>query len=315
MRTAARKDHRCGVTVLELILVSFFALVSCASVFAANPSQSGLESPKYDSSNVAKPVKLYGRIDKLDNAYKSAGITLESEALPSKIKAVRPGSVAARSNIGSGDMMLQAKLYKQELALTVGRNGKEYKVLLDLRDGQAGNRNLALAAQSQPPNDGRNFRVEVCIYYRDEPYFTDPKYSEITSNEGFTPEALDQIFTWEKEVHYQGHDGPLSREWGMRYQAVNDFLNQYFKAHWPANLIGYRQYHVAYDRSGAVIKIWPNLYPPDFATNEAEFDAQAYAAINALSKARLYSFPQQSRVKTYHDNLIFENYHSLQEKY
>jgi hypothetical protein len=253
---------------------------------------------------------LQGHVNILDAAFEEAGIKLDKDSLPSTIRKVKPGSAADSANIGEGDQVLSAFMEKQDLVLSISRNGKVYSAKIDLsadglvkESGQTQGTKQSAAASNLPHAASKMPYAAVTITYSDN---ARDYWKPRGSDNGWNDQAVNEDHVWELEYHHGGQDLRLYGSWLQDIDSADQFLKLWMHAHWPRTLYTGHQYHLAVERNGHVKAFYPMDDQHCFGS-KADCDKYAYQAIHALSDSRILAFPPTSQTTTLHIGLIFRN--------
>jgi len=102
--------------ILFLLLLIGLCLNTCEQAFSA-PS---------------KPTLLKGSVNQLLVLCSSAGITLDKDALPARVSAVKLGTSAAYFGLDKNDQVLSASVEKDQLNLKIDRSGQKFFLRLPI---------------------------------------------------------------------------------------------------------------------------------------------------------------------------------------
>lgn len=117
------------------LTLSFHGLSVLAADNSKGPSRPQGKSPgksqgKVQARNQSKTVTLQGRVDQVDFALKSSGVTLDDAKLPAFVGNVRLGSPAYYGGLAEGDKVLSAAVAENKLNLLFERKGKRFALSL-----------------------------------------------------------------------------------------------------------------------------------------------------------------------------------------
>jgi hypothetical protein len=88
------------------------------------------QSMAADTAIPPSTIKLHGQVDQIDYAMRAAGITLESNKLPSFVGDVRLGSAAHYGGLSRGDKVISANIAANSLRVDFERSGRLYSLNL-----------------------------------------------------------------------------------------------------------------------------------------------------------------------------------------
>lgn len=263
------------------------------------------------------PKKLYGHIDTLQSSCQSSGIIFAGEKFPATIKAIVPGSLAESANLAPNDQVIEAKISDNKLLLEVVREGQQYQAAIDLSTdglvkesplsaGHARSRHTASVQSTGKISASKKKLAAMLGVYNYDAAMEMMRHPDC----GWTQQSVVEQRIWTSEA--RGANRVLEEQWWQKFRDADDYLNQhYMDKQWPLDLLGKRVYHVVFDRTGKVLNYYRNFEPEitwwgDFG-DPAKFDQHAAAAIEILSKSRIWAAPTGSHVTRFNCQIEFQN--------